>query len=120
MSYLEIARAAQRRAQARRELERPVQPLDDPAAEARRQRLLAKLRQHPELTYAIETEQLDDGSHVITLVMPGATCELTVPVPRDPFEFMRDLMAAMDSAEKRERSEVSEKRGEPPSGARAV
>lgn len=119
MSYLEIARAAQRRTQARRELDQPVPPLDNPAAEARRLRLVTKLREHPELTYAIETAQLDDGSHIIALAIPGATCELTVPVPRDPFEFMRDAINLMDKSSQREKSEVSEKRGERPSRVRA-
>ena len=111
MSYLEIAQQASRRYRARAELDQPIPPLDDPAAEARRQRLLDKLRAHPELRYAVETEQLADGSHVIALAVPGATCELTVPIPRDPLEFVRDLIAAMERVEKREIREVSEKRG---------
>ena len=111
MSYLQLASAALRRYHAKREADQPIPPLDDPGAEARRQRLLTKLRERPELRYAVETEQLDDGSHVIALALPGAICELRVPVRRDPLEFARDLMAAMERAERRDQSDVSDKRG---------
>ena len=95
MSYLEIAQAALLRAHARRELDQPVPP----AAECRRQRLLERLRDSPGLKYAIETDQRSDGSHVISLAVPGATFELIVPVPRDPIDFARDLIELMDGAQ---------------------
>jgi len=120
MSYLEIAQQALRRYHARREMDQPIPPLDDPASEARRQRLLGKLKSHPALRYAVETKQLEDGSHIIAIAVPGATCELIVPVPRDGLEFARDLIAAMERAERRERCELSEKRGHSPPVARAV
>ncbi|MCU0500598.1 MAG: hypothetical protein MUC51_02320 [Anaerolineae bacterium] len=111
MSYLELARQATKRAEARAEMDRPVLPLHDPKAEARRHRLLARLTEHPGLRYAIETEALPDGSHVIALAIPGATCELSVPPPRDPLAFVRDVIAAMDRAEVRDKSDKSDKRG---------
>jgi len=111
VSYLEIAQAAARRAEARRELDQVVPPLPSPEAEARRRRLLAKLRELPGLAYAVETEQMPDGSHVLALAIPGATCEVAVPIPRDPFEFARDLIEAMDRTTARDRSDKSDKRG---------
>ena len=111
MSYLELAQQAARRAEARAEMDQPVPPLADAAAEARRQRLLSKLASFPALLYAIETEAMPDGSHVIAMAIPGATCELIVPPPRDPFDFVCDVIELMDRAEAREKSDLSEKRG---------
>ena len=111
MSYLEIGKAALRRARARRELDQVVLPIDDFASEARRQRLLAKLRERPGLPYAVESEHLEDGTFVIVLAIPGVTCELVVPVRRDPLEFCRDLINAMERAQRRDKSDLSDKRG---------
>lgn len=110
MRYLDIANDALRRYRARRELDQPVPPLTDPESEARRLRLLATLRQRPDLLYAIETKQRPDGSHVIAFANRAGTCELIVPTPRDPFAFAAGLFALMDRS-RCEKSEVSEKRG---------
>ena len=53
----------------------------DPETEARRQRLLSQLRAGK--TRAIEVAWQPDGSARIALGIPGATCELVVPAPRD-------------------------------------
>ena len=111
MSYLELAQQAAKRAEARAEMDTPVPPLADEQAEARRQRLLQRIASCPGQLYVIETEALPDGSHVIALAVPGATCELTVPPPRDPFDFVCDLIELMDRAEARDKSDLSDKRG---------
>ena len=112
MSFLELAQAAARRAEARAELDRVVPPLATPEAEARRQRLLAQLAGRPECNYVLESAEQPDGSYVIALAIRGATCEVTVPPPRDPFDFARDLIAAMDRHSGRDKSDKSDQRGD--------
>jgi hypothetical protein len=59
-----------------------ARPLDDPDAEARRQRLLAMLIEGRE--FAIVAEAAPDGSYRLVFGNRAATCELHVPRARDP------------------------------------
>ena len=66
----------------------------DPAAEARRQRVLAMLEAHPGTRYAALTDMQTDREVVLlTLAIRGqATCELLIPRDRyDPF-LLLDLI----------------------------
>lgn len=63
-------------------------PLPDPAAEARRQRVLAMLAERPGIRYAVITDTVADSEAVLlTLAIRGrATCELRIPREKyDPF-----------------------------------
>ena len=74
--------------------ERNTQPASDPAAEARRQRVLAMLDAHPEARYALLTDtQAEPEAVLLTLAIRGrATCELRIPRDRyDPF-LLLDLI----------------------------
>lgn len=55
--------------------------LSDPASEARRQKVLALLRDSPGITYAVVTDtQSDPDAVIVALAIRGrATCELLVP-----------------------------------------
>lgn len=69
-------------------------PLPDPVAEARRQRVLELLAQNPTARYAVLTHDPGDPEGVIlTLAIRGqATCELLIPRDRyDPF-LLLDLI----------------------------
>ena len=69
-------------------------PLPDPAAEARRQRVLAMLAERPGIRYAVLTDtQADPEAVLLTLAIRGrATCELHIPRDRyDPF-LLLDLI----------------------------
>ena len=64
------------------------EPLPDPQAEARRQRVLAMLSQNQGVTYAVLTDLDSDPETVlVTLAIRGrATCELRIPREKyDPF-----------------------------------
>ncbi len=66
----------------------------DPAAEARRQRVLAMLAQHPGTRYAVLTDtEADPEAVLLTLAIRGrATCELAIPRAKyDPF-LLLDLI----------------------------
>lgn len=68
--------------------------LPDPAAEARRQRVLAMLAERPGARYAVLTHDPGAPDHVIlTLAIRGvATCEMSIPRDRyDPF-LLLDLI----------------------------
>jgi len=71
-----------------------VDPLPDPSAEARRQRVLAMLGENPTARYAVLTHDTGDPEGVLlTLAIRGqATCELLIPRDRyDPF-LLLDLI----------------------------
>lgn len=57
------------------------EPLSDPAAEARRNRVLSMLAEHPEARYAALTDmQADPQAVLLTLaIRDQATCELRIP-----------------------------------------
>ncbi len=61
-------------------------PLPDPAAEARRRRVLAMLEARPGIRYAVLTDlEADPEVAIVTLAIRGrATCELHVP--RDKYD----------------------------------
>jgi hypothetical protein len=66
----------------------------DPTAEARRQRVLAMLAEHPEARYAVLTDtHADPDAVLLTLaIRRRATCELRIPRDRyDPF-LLLDLI----------------------------
>ena len=69
-------------------------PMPDPAAEARRGRVLELLADHPTARYAVLTDtQADPEAVLLTLAIRGqATCELRIPRDRyDPF-LLLDLI----------------------------
>ena len=62
--------------------------LPDPAAEARRQRVLGMLAERPDIRYAVLTDtQSDPEAVILALAIRGrATCELRIPRGKyDPF-----------------------------------
>ena len=68
--------------------------LPDPAAEARRQRVLQMLTEHPACRYAVITDtEADPEAVLLTLAIRGrATCELRIPRDKyDPF-LLLDLI----------------------------
>ncbi len=69
-------------------------PLPDPAAEARRQRVLAMLAERPDIRYAVITDtQADPEAVLLTLAIRGqATAEFRIPAEKyDPF-LLLDLI----------------------------
>ena len=71
-----------------------LEALRDPVAEARRQRVLAKLEDNPEAPYAVVTDsEADPQAVILALAIRGrATCELRIPRDRyDPF-LLLDLI----------------------------
>lgn len=92
-------------AEAGRELHPPgrnctaPEPLPDPAAEARRQRVLAMLDERPGIHYAVDVDIPDTDPVILALAIRGAmqdgsivTCELRVPRAKyDPF-LLLDLI----------------------------
>ena len=74
--------------------ERNAQPASDPAAEARRSRVLAMLAERPGIRYAVLTDvESDPEAVLLTLAIRGrATCEFRIPRDRyDPF-LLLDLI----------------------------
>jgi len=69
-------------------------PLPDPAAEARRQRVLAMLAAHPEARYAVLTDSESDPRAVIVVVAirERATCELHIPRDKYDGTLLLDLI----------------------------
>ncbi len=70
------------------------EPLPDPAAEARRQRVLAMLTERPGIRYAVLTDTTaDPEAMLLTLAIRGrATCELRIPHAKyDPW-LLLDLI----------------------------
>jgi hypothetical protein len=71
-----------------------IDALPDPAAEARRQRVLAILAERPGIRYAVLTDiPADPDAVILTLAIRGkATCELRIPRDRyDPY-LLLDLL----------------------------
>lgn len=68
--------------------------LPDPAAEARRQRVLAMLAERPEIRYAALTDSKTDSEAVLfTLAIRGkATCELRIPREKYDGVLLLDLI----------------------------
>ena len=57
-----------------------VAPLPDPAAEARRQRVLAMLADRPGIRYAVLANNLDTDPVLVTIgIRDVGTCELAIP-----------------------------------------
>jgi hypothetical protein len=76
------------------EIEGANDPLPDPAMEARRQRVLAMLADHPEARYALVTDlESDPEAVLLTLAIRGqATAEFRIPAKKyDPF-LLLDLI----------------------------
>lgn len=67
--------------------------LPDPVAEARRQRVVAMLRESPRIRYAVVVDNPDTDPVIVALGIRGqATCELRVPLVKfDPF-LLLDLI----------------------------
>ena len=71
----------------------PDDRLPDPAAEARRQRVLAMLEDQPQAKYAVLVDNPDADPVLLTLAIRGqATCELNIP--HDQFDacLLLDLL----------------------------
>lgn len=68
--------------------------LPDAAAEARRQRVLAMLRDSPTVRYAVVTDtDSDPDAVIVTLAIRGrATCELLIPRDRYDGALLLDLI----------------------------
>lgn len=68
--------------------------LSDPAAEARRQRVLGMLRDNPGVRYAVVTDMEHDPNAVIlTLAIRGVgTCELAIPRAKYDGVLLLDLI----------------------------
>ena len=66
----------------------------DPAAEARRQRVLAMLRESPTVRYAVVTDtDSDPDAVIVTLAVRGrASCELLIPRDRYDGVLLLDLI----------------------------
>ncbi len=69
-------------------------PLPDPAAEARRQRVLAMLAERPGIRYAVLTDsQADQEAVLLTLAIRGVgTCELAIPRAKYDGVLLLDLL----------------------------
>jgi len=69
-------------------------PLPDPRAEARRQRVLAMLAENPEARYALVTDTgADPDAVILTLAIRGrATCELAIPRAKYDGTLLVDLI----------------------------
>jgi len=69
-------------------------PLPDPAAEARRQRVLAMLADHPEARCAVLSDmRADPGVVLLTMAIRGvATCELRIPREKYDGVLLLDLI----------------------------
>lgn len=67
--------------------------LPDPAAEVRRQRVLAMLAERPNIRYAVVVDNPDTDPVIMALAIRGqATCELRIPREKfDPF-LLLDLI----------------------------
>jgi len=72
------------------EIERANDLLPDPAAEARRQRVLAMLAEQPGIRYAVVADNPDSDPVIVALGIRGVgTCELHIPREKfDPFLFL--------------------------------
>lgn len=68
--------------------------LTDPAAEARRQRVLAMLAKRPGVRYAVLTDsKADPNAVILTLAIRGkAACELRIPCNRYDSFLLLDLL----------------------------
>ena len=68
--------------------------LPDPAAKARRQRVLAMLAERPEIRYAVITDtEADPEAVLLTLAIRGqATCELAIPRAKYDGTLLLDLI----------------------------
>ncbi len=68
--------------------------LPDPAAEARRQRVLAMLAERPGIRYAVLTDsQADQEAVLLTLAIRGVgTCELAIPRAKYDGVLLLDLI----------------------------
>jgi hypothetical protein len=68
--------------------------LPEPAAEARRQRVLAMLRDSPGITYAAVTDtESDPGAVIVALAIRGrASCEVLIPRDRYDGTLLLDLI----------------------------
>ncbi len=66
----------------------------DPAAEARRQRVLAMLAERPDVRYAVLTDtEADPEAVLLTLAIRGrATCELAIPRAKYDGVLLLDLI----------------------------
>lgn len=63
--------------------------LPDPAAEARRQRVLAKLADNPALRLAVVCDGEGDPVPVAVAIRDKGTCEVHIPAARfDPFALL--------------------------------
>jgi hypothetical protein len=64
--------------------------LRDPAQERRRQAVLQRLREHPDVARAFETEEDSEGNMRVALAVRGkGTCELVIAADRwDPIKFL--------------------------------
>ncbi len=67
--------------------------LPNPAAEARRQRVLAMLDKYPDTRYAVVVDDPDTDPVLLTLAIRGqGTCALAIPAAKfDPFELLAML-----------------------------
>jgi len=64
-------------------------PLPDPAAKARRQRVLAKLADNPALRLAVVCDAEGDPVPVAVAIRDKGTCEVHIPAARfDPFALL--------------------------------
>ena len=68
-------------------------PMPDPAAETRRQRVLAMLAERPGTRYAVLVDNSDTDPVLLTLAIRGqTTCELAIPAAQfNPFELLAML-----------------------------
>jgi hypothetical protein len=68
---------------------KPSDALLDPAAEARRQRVLAKLARNPALRLAVVCDGEGDPVPVAVAIRGKGTCEVHIPAARfDPFALL--------------------------------
>lgn len=67
-----------------------AEPMSDPAAETRRQRVLAMLAENPNFRRAVVVDNSDTDPVLLTLAIRGqATCELAIPAGKfDAFALL--------------------------------
>ena len=72
------------------EIEGANEPLPDPAAEARRQRVLTMLAERPSIRYAVSVDSPDRNPVILALgIRDQATCEIHVRRDKfDPFKLI--------------------------------
>lgn len=85
--YMDIAEKVRMRRFAREAL-MAAPPLKDKDAEDRRWRLLALMREHEDRRLTVLAEPQDNGSYILAVGIPGATCELLVPALVDPLTLI--------------------------------